>query len=221
MAPSALNEFEAFDLQTVQSTNRGLARRLMAGTLRPPEQIQFARVEEILKLERQGLKYPAIAEMIGMPVEKLRKWIGTTTYAIFQKYLGSRQLLDDDQAGHDRRRANRRRWETNEAKALDYYDQAYARHTKDDKNGRYKQGDYIDMDRAERASHLVAKSAGWTEPLPGHAKPKELKVGVIQGQMQAIAAADRRETVVRITETAAGTQIEVGSRETQAMGDEA
>lgn len=217
--PSVLEAFRLNPLAT-QSANRGLAKRLMAGTLRPPEQAGLERCALVLKYESEGLKYPAIAELIGLHVDKLRKWTQSNTYQIFSTYLAERSLTEDDQAGADRRRANRRRFETNEAKALDYIDQAFRRHTRDDKDGRYKQGDYIDMDRAERMTQLVAKSAGWTEPLPGHAKPKELKVGVIQGQMQAIAAADRRETVVRITETAQGTSIEVGSRETAALGGE-
>jgi hypothetical protein len=209
-------------LPALVGTNRGMAKRLLAGTLRPPEKEALARVEEILKLEAEGLKFPAIAELIGWPVEKLRKWVGSNTYQILQKYVADRALCEDDQAVHDRRRQERRRWDSNGAKALDYYDQAFRRHTSDDpEKKRWKQGDFVDLDRAERAAQLFARSAGWTEPIPGHAKPKELKVGVIQGQMQAIAAADRRETVVRVTTTAdGGTSIEVGSRETATMGGE-
>lgn len=211
------SSLEAFALEP-QSQNRGLARRLMDQTLRPPEQEYLERVEAIAALETEGLKYAAIAETLGLPHDKLIGLMRTDKYRLCRKYVADRARLAGDHHAQDRRRSERRRWDSNGGKALDYYDQAFRRHTMTDKKKGIAKGDFVDMDRAERAAQLFARSAGWTEPVPSHHKPKELKIGVIQQAMQAIRAADNRETVVRVTET---TTIEVGSRETAAMGGEA
>lgn len=210
---------DAFELNP-QATNRGLARRLLDQTLRPPEREYLAHVETIAALEDEGLKYPAIAETLGWPNEKLQCFARTDKFRLFRKYVQDRALLQGDTHAQDRRRAERRRWDSNAPKALDYFDTAFRRHTKDDdhKFPKFKKGDWVDPDRAERAAQLVARSAGWTEPVVATAKPKDLKVGVIQQAMHAIAAADRRETVVRITTTET---IEVGQRETAALGGDA
>lgn len=216
---------EPFEIALVPSSgNRGLARRLMDQTLRPPERADLERVEEIARLEAEGLTYKPIAEVLGWTAEKLYGWVQTEKYRLLRKYVADRELLQGDQHAVDRRRAERRRWDSNGGKALDYFDQAFRRHTKDDvpEKGtklRFKKGDFVDLDRAERAAKLFAESAGWTEPLTASAKPRDLKVGVIQGAMRAIAAADRKETVVRVT--VGDTTVEVGSRETATMGGEA
>jgi hypothetical protein len=209
------SSLDAFALEP-QSQNRGLARRLMDQTLRPPEREYFARVEAIAALEDQGLKGAAIAETLGLPYLKLIGLMRTDKYRLCRKYLADRGRLAGDQHAHERRQSERRRWDANGGRALDYYDQAFRRHTKGDPKKGIAKGDFCDPDRAERAAQLFARSAGWTEPVPTHAKPKELTLGVIQQAMQAIRAADSRQTVVRVTET---TTIEVGSRsETAGLG---
>lgn len=203
----------------VTSTNKGVARRLLDGRLRPPEQQYLASVEQIAQLEDEGLSFATIAEAIGWETHKIYSFVATEKYRVFRKYIADRALFTTDAQAGDRRRAERRRWDANGGRALDYYDAAFRRHTQDDDSPKpkYKRGDFMDLDRAERAAQLFARSAGWTDPVPTHVKPKDLKVGVIQQAMRAIAAADRKETVVRITET-----IEIGSRsETAPMGGEA
>lgn len=215
----AVSPLEDFEIALVpQSANRGIARRLMDGTLRPPEREYLDRVEQIAALEAEGLKYPAIAEAVGWDSQKLTGWIRTDKYRLMRKYVADRELLRGDQHATDRRRAERRRWDANGGKVLDYYDQALRRHLSDNAAKGHKKGDFVDMDRAERAAKLFAESAGWTEPIPASTKPRELKVGVIQQAMAAMQATDRKETVVRITTTET---IEVGSRETGSMGGEA
>lgn len=215
----AVSPLEDFEIALVpQSGNRGIARRLMDGTLRPPEREYLDRVEQIAALEAEGLTYPAIAEALGWETQKLAGWVRTDKYRLMRKYVADRELLQGDQHAADRRRAERRRWDANGGKVLDYYDQALRRHLSDNKEKGYKKGDFVDMDRAERAAKLFAESAGWTEPIPASTKPRELKVGVIQQAMAAMQATDRKETVVRITTTET---IEVGSRETATMGGEA
>src|SRR6188768_1576251 len=98
---STLEEYKLGPLAP-QSANRGLAKRLMAGTLRPPEQQALARTQLVLKYESEGLKYPAIAELLGLPVEKLRKWTQSNTYQILSTYVAERALTEDDQVAHDR-----------------------------------------------------------------------------------------------------------------------
>jgi hypothetical protein len=221
MAASPLAEFEL--VLPTQSANRGLMRRLMDQTLRPPERQYLELVERIASLEDEGHAFPAIAEQIGWELQKLRQTTLTEKYRLVRKYVADRALLQTDGHAIDRRRAERRRWDAYGGKVLDYYDQALRRHLSDDpdatggKRPRWKKGDYVDMDRAERVAKLYAESAGWLEPPTAQAKPKELKVGVIQQVMQAYGAADRRETVVRVTTTET---IEVGSRETAGMGGE-
>lgn len=213
----AVSPLEAHELSlTPQSANRGLARRLMDGTLRPPEQQYLDKVERIAAFEAEGKYVPEIAEVLGEDADKLRGWMRTEKYRLFRKFVADRALLRSDGEAHDRRRAERRRWDSNGAKALDYYDQAFRRHPKDVKAKGIKKGDFVDLDRAERAAKLFAESAGWTEPVPTQQKPRDLKVGVIQQRMQGIAAADAKETVVRVT--VGDTTIEVGSRETNSLG---
>lgn len=218
MAVSPLEDFEL--ALTPQSGNRGLARRLMDGALRPPEQQYLQQVEQVVQLEAEGLKYPAIAEVLNLTGEQMQRFVRTQKYRLVRKYVTDRALLQTDQQAADRRRAERRRWDANGAKALDYYDQAFRRYVKDDdppkgQPPRFKKGDFCDLDRAERAAQLFARSAGWTEPVQAHAKPRDLKLGVIQQAMQGIAAADRKETVVRVTVTET---IEVGQRDRETAG---
>ena len=216
----ATNPLEAYELAlTPQSGNRGLARRLMDGTLRPDERAYLEQVEAMAKLEAEGLKYPAIAEVTGLTHEKIMSMVRTEKYRLVRKYVADRELMQGDQQAQDRRRAERRRWDSNGGRALDYYDQAFRRHHKDIHAKGIKKGDFLDMDRAERAAKLFAESAGWTEPVAASTKPRDLKLGVIQAAMQGIAAADRKETVVRVTVTET---IEVGQRqETATMGGDA
>lgn len=193
---------DAFALEiSPKSANRGLVRRLLDNTLAPAEREKLGRVEDVMRLEHEGLKLPAIAAELGLTVDALRSWVRTEEYRIFRKYLTERTQLTDDVTLQDRRKRRRRRWEGFGDRALDYYDFAFKRD---------KKGGYEDPDRAERAAKLVAQGEGWTEPAPAAVKPRDLKSGIIQAQMAAIAAADRKETVVRVT--VGDTTVEVGSR---------
>ena len=210
-----------------KTANRGLARRLMDQTLRPGEREDLRKVQIIADLEEQGHKYPYIARELGWDVDKLRGWVQTDKYRVLRKYCAERVLLIDDTQALQRRQGERKRFDANAVKALDYLDRAFARWTKDIKGIKHgveqivhRRGDFCDLDRAERATQLIAKAQGWTEPLPSSTKPRQLAPGVIQAQMQGMAAADRRETVVRIT--VGETTVEVGNRsETATMGGEA
>jgi len=209
-----------------KTANRGLARRLMDGTLRPHEREDLRKVEQIAQLEEEGQKYPMIAHELGKDVEWIRRWVQTEKYRVLRAHIAQRSLIVDDVQAFQRRQHERKRFDANGVKALDYFDQAFKRYGNDvreERNGKMKlvhrRGDFVDLDRAERAANLFAKAAGWTEPIPNTAKPRTLPPGVIQGQMQAMLAADRRETVVRVT--VGDATVEIGSRETAALGDEA
>ena len=209
---------EAF-IHEPKGQGRALARRLMDQTLKPDERAHLALVASIMALEEEGLQYPQIAARISLTLTKLTATMRTEKYRLCRQYLAGRQRLDAwhnaEQIAQDRRREERLRWEANGSHALDYYEQAFRRHVVANEKKGVQAGDFVNMDRAERGAQLFAKSAGWTEPVATALKPKELKVGVIQQAMQAIAAADRRETVVRITTTET---VEVGRRETATMG---
>lgn len=201
-----------------KSPNRGLARRLLDNTLRPQEAQDLQRVETIARLEEEGQKYPAISRELGWEVDRLRAWVQTDKYRVLRKFVQERAVVRDDSQAFARRSQARRRFEANDARALDYFDQAFKRHGKDvkrpDGTVLHRRGEYIDLDRAERAAMAIAKAMGWTEPQTAQAKPKSVPIGVIQGQMQGMAAADRRETVVRVT--VGDTTVEVGTRQEEA-----
>jgi len=209
---------EAF-IHEPKGMSRAFARRLMDQTLKPEERTHLALVASIMAFEDEGLTHRQMAERLPLPLVKLDAVMKTQKYRLCRQYLAGRQRLDAghnaEQIAQDRRREERIRWEANGSHALDYYEQAFRRHPIANEKKGVLVGDFVDMDRAERGAQLFAKSAGWTEPVATALKPKELKVGVIQQAMQAIAAADRRETVVRITTTET---VEVGSRETATMG---
>ena len=200
MASAPIAESFALDLDP-KSANRGLVRRLIDGALKPDERMLLDRVELILGLEHDGLKMPAIAKELGLTTDKLRAWTRTEQYRIFRKYLAERQVAVDDASEHDRRRRRRREWERFGDDVLAYYRSALKRDRK---------GAFVDPDRAERAAKLYAQGEGWDQPSPVAAKPREMKAHLIQAQMAAIAAADRNETVVRVT--VGDTTVEVGSR---------
>jgi hypothetical protein len=171
----------------------------MDASLLPAEREELARAEQIMAAEEEGLGQEAIAERCGLPFEKFRAFLRTQKYRIYRKYLSEQLAVAEDDLSADRKRSERRRWDKHAKNALDYYDQAFRRHTASLKiKGRppIAKGDFVDPDRAERAAQMVAKAQGWTEPVAAHAKPRDLKVGVIQQRMDGIAAADRRETVV-------------------------
>lgn len=194
--PSILAEFAV--VPKAGSTNRGLARRLMDGTLRPPEREDLARVEEIARLEEEGKQYREIAELLGWERDKLAAWVKTDKYRLLRRYVAERATLTDDASLTQRRAQERRKWDGYASKALDYFTQAFKQHPRDDEKKGIKAGAYVDLDRAERASRLIAGAQGWLDPLPQAAKPRTLTPGVIQAQMQAIRATDRRELVVRV-----------------------
>jgi hypothetical protein len=209
----------ALDLTSVSSTT-GLARRLADGCPTAKDRAELAFAAEILGYEEQGLTRAKVIQKLGPALEnKYLGFLRTKKFRVYRKFLAEQQATDGDQLAAEQRRIDRQRYDAHAQNALKYFDQAY-RVTDEDvldpKTRRVliKKGEFVDLDRAERASLLVAKSQGWTEPLPSREKPKELKSDVIQQAMQAIAATDRRETVVRITERT----IEVGSRETAMMG---
>jgi hypothetical protein len=192
----------------------------MDGSLLPQEREELERTERIMAGEEEGLVQARIAERLGMPAVQLHKFLATQKYRIYRKYLSEQLAVADDELSADRKRVERKRWDGHAKSALDYYDQAFRRAgaAMEIKGRKIQKGDFVDLDRAERAAELVAKAQGWTEPVAAHAKPRDLKVGVIQQRMEGIAAADRRETVVRVTVD--GTTVEVGSRETSTMGAE-
>lgn len=199
---------------------RALARRLVDGALRPQERDDLARVTQIATLEEEGQNYVQIAPQLGWSVEKLRQWVQSDKYRLLRRYVAERALITDDVQAQDRRKKDRQRFDSNTGRALDYFDQAFRRHetTKLDQKTRavlVRAGDFRDLDRAERATKLIAAAQGWLEPIPTSTKPKDLSPGVIQAQMQAIRAADNKEMVVRVT-TASGETIEVGVRNQQA-----
>lgn len=201
-----------------QSPIRGLARRLIDNTLRPLERQNLTFTETIAKLEDEGQKYPSIARELGWTTQKLRRWVQTDQYRVLRKFVQERSVIKSDHDALVRRQESRRRFDSNDTRALDYFDQAFKRFPKDVKNAQgviqHRRGEYVDLDRAERAAIVVAKAMGWTEPVATTAKPKALPIGVIQGQMQGMAAADRRETVVRVT--VGDTTVEVGTRQEEA-----
>ena len=208
-----------------QTKNRGLVRRLLDGTLRPSEREDLRKAEQIAALEEEGHQYPMIAHELGTSVEWLRRWTQTEKYRVLRTHLAQRALIVDDVQAFQRRQQERKRFDANGVKALDYYDQAFKRHGNDvrEKRGEkmvlvHRRGDFVDLDRAERAANLFAKAAGWTEPIPNTAKPRTLAPGVIQQQMTAMIATDRKETVVRVT--VGDATVEIGSRETAALGGE-
>jgi hypothetical protein len=200
------------------SPSKSIAQRLADGCPTAKEREELELTAQITACEDAGLTRAKQATRLGMTKIKLEQFVQSEKYRVYRKFLAEQQATSEDDLSALRRQESRRRFDKHDQNALRYFDQAFKTADMDelDAKGRVirKKGDFLDLDRAERASLLVAKAQGWTEPLPTVTKPKELKGGVIQQAMQAIAAADRRETVVRITQT-----IEVGSRETGSMGD--
>jgi hypothetical protein len=181
-----------------RGTNRGLVRRLLDGTLRPPERADYERVQQIAALEEEGKKYPEIAEALNLDTQYLYRWVQTAKYRLFRRHVSERSAMSDDVTKRQRQDAERRRFDANAHKALDYFDQAFARHAKNNAKAGIRAGDFKDLDRAERAAKIVAGAQGWLEPIPTREKPRELSAGVIQAQLSAMRAADKKELVVRI-----------------------
>lgn len=194
--PSLLADLDV--VPKVRSTNRGLARRLMDGALRPPEREDLARVEEIRRLEEEGLKGTEIAQALHWSEQRFRGWCATDKYRLLRRYVAERQAITDDGQLDQRNRQERRKWEGFGAKALRYFDQAFREHPRDDKKRGIRAGDYVDLDRAERAAKMIAGARGWLEPVAAASKAPTFAPSVIQATMDAIRATDRRELVVRV-----------------------
>lgn len=160
---------------------RGLARRLVDDTLRPNERKAFVRTLGVLRLRERGLSLGAIAVEIGTTEDALKKFTARGVFRTIAQFLRERTSLPDTSALGARPREGRRRWDEFAPDALDYFDAAFEKDPT---------GEYVDLNRAERAAFLVAKSQGWTEPPPPRVRGVELKAGIIQAQMRAIAASD-------------------------------
>lgn len=214
----ALADEFALDLsRPARAQNRGLAQRLVDGTPTAAEAGELQRTEDILRLQDQGLTIPQMATDLSFDPIKLGHFLRTQKYRVYRKYLTERDACTDEILVQQRRANERRRWDGFAGHALDWYQWAMRRHQRDVKHPKtgvvlHKKGDPIDADRYERAAKLIAESQGWTVPPTLAAKPRDVKPGVIQGVMAAVAAADRRETVVRVTTQT----IEVATRETAA-----
>lgn len=200
--------------------NSGLVRRLVDNCLRPQEQTDLDKSTLILRLEAQGKTSKQIAAELAISYRLLKMYCRTQKHRVYARYLsGSMRVADAHEHETDaqlRRGKMRRLYDANDQNALDYVAFAYRRHGRPDPKRGVKAGDFIDPDRAERMTKQVIASQGWAEPIPTHAKPKDLAPGVIQAQMRAMRAADNKEMVVRVT-TSAGETVEIGVREQQRL----
>lgn len=162
---------------------RGLARRLVDDTLRPDERRAFERTVGVLRLQERALSLRAIAVELHTTEDALKKFTGRGVFRTVAQFIREQAAAPDSRIQGTRQREQRRRWDEFAPDALDYFDAAFER----DANG-----EYVDPNRAERAAFLVAKSQGWTEPPPPPVRRVELKAGIIQAQMLAIAECDAR-----------------------------
>lgn len=192
-----------------------LLKRLADGCLRPREQANLEKVAQIVKYEQEGKTQKQIAALLGMTKPMFDQYLRSQSFRIYRRYCmearrnqGNAEL---DANAQQRRQTMRRRFDLHDGDALDYFAYAFRRHTKIDVAKKIRVGDFIEPDRAERATKLVAGAQGWLEPIPAHAKPKDLTPGVVQAQMKAVRAADSREMVVRVT--VGDATVEVGTRE--------
>lgn len=220
---------ETFQLG-VAPCNQGWARRLADGTLRPMEREDLDLVRKIRAWDEEGCTRQQITVKLtelggyggkrtNWTHKKVQSFVTSERFRIMDRFLSERlQAKEGAVTEQEDRKEERRRWNRFGQHALAYYDSAFARHP----TGTMRkvagvemnvEGQYIDADRAERAAKLVAEGQGWTVPEPVAAKPQTLKIGVIQAQMSAIAASDRKETVVRVTQENGETTVEVGSRD--------
>lgn len=183
-----------------KSPTRGLVERLIDGTLRPQEQQQLLKTREIRRRQLKGETTAAIAKALGELPQNLRSYMAGQHFRVMMRWLTESEAKPASVVLADRRKEERAEWNALAPKALAFFQHAFDRHppgTKG-KGGLDIGGTYLDADRAERAAKLIADGQGWTEPEPAPQKRSELKLGVIQAQMSAIAAVDRGETVVRV-----------------------
>jgi len=172
-----------------KSSGSALARRLFDHTLRPTDQTRLVTIRRVLDAQAAGKIIPQIAADCGMSPQNLRNFMKTEHFRITAQFLHDQAQKPGTDGQRERQQSERAEWNALAPKSLDYYRDAFARDA---------DGAYVSVERAERAAGLVAKGQGWTEPEPPAPKPQTLKLGVIQAAMQAIAASDRGETVVRM-----------------------
>lgn len=197
---------------------QAFVRRLVDGALRPSEKAEFARVQQLMRLEEDALLQKDIAPQLGMTPVQLRNWQKTDRYRLMRKMIEEQvHAPDDEEKSAAQRASERRRYDAHAKDANDYFDVAFRRHAVSDPKKGIKAGDFVDLDRAERAANKLAASQGWTEPLPAYVKPRELPAGVVQSTMAAIAATDRRELVVRVTKTTETTEIAARAEREEAL----
>lgn len=201
-----------FDLK-VKGPTQAFVRRLADGAMRPSEKAEFARLQQLMRLEEDDLYQKDIAPQLGMTPIALRQWQKTDRYRLMRKFIEEQvHAPDDEEKSAAQRSSERRRYDAHAKDANDYYDVAFRRHAVGDAKKGIKPGDFVDLDRAERAAKQLAASQGWLEPLPAYVKPRELPAGVVQSTMAAIAATDRRELVVRVTKTTTTETTEMAAR---------
>ena len=172
-----------------KSQNAGLARRLFDNALRPHERTRLIKIKRVKHLRESGKTGTQIAAELNMTRTNLRAFEKTEAFRVTMLFLLEQATRPGHDASIERRLTERAEWNSLAAKSLDYYREAFAR----DENG-----EYLSVERAERAAKLVAEGQGWTEPEPQAQKPQTIKLGVIQAAMAAIAATDRGDTVVRL-----------------------
>jgi hypothetical protein len=172
-----------------KSPTHGLLRRLTDGTLRPKERDALARIQAVQAGEERGQSMAKIAEGLGIKLPNLRAFTQTDQYRAMTRYLAEQDRHPTPVAAADRRATDRAEWNAMSPQALAFYRKAF----RED-----EAGEYLDVDRAERAAKLIADGQGWTTPEPSAPKPPTIKIGVIQTQMSGIAAADRRETIIQV-----------------------
>lgn len=188
-----------------------LEERLAADALLPIEREAYARTERCVELEERGKTAQQIADAMGVPLDTVKGWRRTEQYKLFRKAILARQGTArmvptvGEQAESDRqaRMALRAEWNKLGREALRWYQRAFERDDDDE---------YLDKGMAERAAAKVADSLGLTTPEPVTPPRQRVPQGIVQARMSAIAAADRRETVVRVT-VGETTEVAVATRD--------
>lgn len=186
-------------------------QRLQNDTLLPAEREAYARTERIVALEELDQTGPQIAEALGVTHDTLKGWRRTTQHrlmraAILERRGGTKMVPSPtERAESDRQERLRLRSEWNQLgrEALRFYQRAFERDDDDE---------YLDKGMAERAAAKVADSLGLTTPEAPTPPRTRVPAGIVQARMSAIAAADRRETVVRVT-VGETTEVAVATRD--------
>lgn len=188
-----------------------LEERLHADALLPAEREAYARTERVVELEERGKTAQQIADALHVPLDTVKGWKRTESFKLMRKAILARKggvrvvPTPTEQAENDRiaRMALRAEWNKLGREALRFFQRAFERDDDDE---------YLDKGMAERAAGRVADSLGLTTPEPVTPPRQHVPVGVVQARMSAIAAADRRETVVRVT-VGETTEIAVATRD--------